>query len=118
MTPPMDSPATTTLDLTPPARAAQANAEGRFIYIAVPWTPLGGGMYKVADYLIQAQQEGRKARCCGRWTRAAAAAPWPRWCRCMLAVGQLARARISGRLAGVHVNMAERLDFVRKSIVR
>jgi hypothetical protein len=29
--------------------------EGRYIYMACPWTPLGGGMFKVADYLIQAQ---------------------------------------------------------------
>ena len=29
--------------------------DARYIYIACPWTPKGGGMFKVADYLIQAQ---------------------------------------------------------------
>ena len=27
------------------------------IYIACPWTPVGGGMFKVADYLIQSQAD-------------------------------------------------------------
>jgi hypothetical protein len=27
----------------------------RYIYIACPWTPVGGGMFKVADCLIQSQ---------------------------------------------------------------
>jgi glycosyltransferase involved in cell wall biosynthesis len=35
----------------------------------------------------------------------------------MRAVGTLVKARMAGKLAGVHVNMAERLDFVRESIV-
>jgi len=62
MTPPMDSSTTTTaLTLTPQARAA--DAAGRHIYIAVPWTPLGGGMYKVADYLIQSQEPGEITDC-------------------------------------------------------
>ena len=30
-----------------------------FIYIACPWTPKGGGMFKVADYLIQSQDPRR-----------------------------------------------------------
>ena len=35
--------------------AAAAARSDRYIYIACPWTPVGGGMYKVADYLIQSQ---------------------------------------------------------------
>jgi hypothetical protein len=35
--------------------AAAAGRAGRFIYIAAPFTPLGGGMYKVTDYLVQSQ---------------------------------------------------------------
>ncbi len=37
-----------------PSASATASG-GRYIYIACPWTPVGGGMYKVADYLIQSQ---------------------------------------------------------------
>ena len=35
--------------------AAAAGVRERTIYIACPWTPVGGGMFKVADYLIQSQ---------------------------------------------------------------
>ena len=35
--------------------ASAAASGGRYIFIACPWTPVGGGMYKVADYLIQSQ---------------------------------------------------------------
>ena len=117
MTPPMDSPATTTLDLPTPARTAQPSAPGRFIYIAVPWTPLGGGMYKVADYLIQSQVDGgpqpvlRPLDTRGSGSAAASLV------QVMRAVGQLVRAKLARQVAGVHVNMAERLDFVRESIV-
>ena len=31
--------------------------DSSYIYIACPWSPGGGGMYKVADYLIQCQAE-------------------------------------------------------------
>jgi hypothetical protein len=34
-----------------------APAPRSFIYIACPWTPVGGGMFKVADYLIQSQSD-------------------------------------------------------------
>ena len=117
MTPPMDSPATTTLDLAPPARSTQATAEGRFIYIAVPWTPMGGGMYKVADYLIQAQLEGAQGPVLRPLDTRGSGSAAASLVQVMRAVGQLARAKFAGRVAGVHVNMAERLDFVRESIV-
>ena len=32
-----------------------ARRPGAFIYIAAPWGSQGGGMYKVADYLVQSQ---------------------------------------------------------------
>ena len=35
--------------------SSATDRRGRYIYIACPWTPVGGGMYKVADYLIQSQ---------------------------------------------------------------
>ena len=56
MTRPMDN--SSTLGLGTPAAAADDPGDGRFIYIAVPWTPVGGGMFKVADYLML-----RRARC-------------------------------------------------------
>jgi len=98
--------------------AARA-ADARTIYIGCPWTPVGGGMYKVADYLIQSQgpaEPGRSARLLALDTRGAGSAA------ASLAVlagalGKLLRGRLNGRLAGVHVNMAERLSLVRKSVV-
>lgn len=115
MTRRMDS--SSTLGLPAHDTAAAAAREGRFIYIAVPWTPVGGGMYKVADYLIQSQaavEGGPVLRPLDtRGSGSAAASLW----QVVRAVGRLARARMGGRLAGVHVNMAERLDFVRESIV-
>jgi len=95
---------------------AMDRPDEKHIYIAVPWTPLGGGMFKVADYLIQSQAPGdgpvlRPLDTRGEGSAAASLLQVAR------AVGRLARDRIAGRVAGVHVNMAERLDFVRESIV-
>jgi glycosyltransferase involved in cell wall biosynthesis len=90
-----------------------------YIYIACPWTPVGGGMYKVADYLIQAQSPEPGpgyARLRPLDTRGGGSA--------ILSIGvlgaallKLAGGRLSGRLAGVHVNMAERLSLFRKGVV-
>jgi glycosyltransferase involved in cell wall biosynthesis len=89
------------------------------VYICCPWTPVGGGMYKIADYLIQAQgadTEGRHAQLQPLDTRGSgsAAASLVVLARAM---GRLVRGRLDGRLAGVHVNMAERLSLVRKSAI-
>jgi glycosyltransferase involved in cell wall biosynthesis len=99
------------------SRARQKPAP--YIYIACPWTPVGGGMFKVADYLIQAQalEPGPGfARLRPLDTRGGGSA--------LLSIGILAsalaklvRGRLSGRLAGVHVNMAERLSLFRKGVV-
>ena len=40
--------------------AAPASSE-RFIYIASPWTPVCGGIYKVVDYLVQLQAREQPA---------------------------------------------------------
>ncbi|RYZ11147.1 MAG: glycosyltransferase family 1 protein [Comamonadaceae bacterium] len=95
------------------------SAPPRDIYIACPWTPKGGGMFKVADYLIQAQSantDAAHARLRPLDTRGGGhpAASLP---VLALALASLVRGRLGGRLAGVHVNMAERLSLVRKSIV-
>ncbi len=92
---------------------------GKFIYIACPLGTVGGGMFKVADYLIQAQ----------------ASAPAPQFAQLRAldtrgpgsplqsiavlggALVRIATGRLSGRLAGVHVNMAERLSVFRKGAI-
>lgn len=90
-----------------------------FIYIACPWTPKGGGMFKVADYLIQSQAEPPPpghARLVPLDTRGGGSAAHSLWVL-LTALGKLVAGRWNGRLAGVHVNMAERLSLFRKGAV-
>lgn len=99
-----------------PAAAARTD---RIIYIACPWGTAGGGMYRVADYLIQAQAAKtppHKAQLRELDTRGEGSA----WASCghlARAMWKIARARFEGRLAGVHVNMAEKLSLVRKGMI-
>ncbi|ABE43818.1 glycosyl transferase, group 1 [Polaromonas sp. JS666] len=98
---------------------AVREVEGRYIYIACPWTPKGGGMFKVADYLIQAQACSTPAGAAELRpldTRGGANALYSFWVL-TTALARLVRGRLNGRLAGVHVNMAERLSLFRKSAV-
>jgi glycosyltransferase involved in cell wall biosynthesis len=100
-------------------RTAAAMAGGRYIYIACPWTPVGGGMYKVADYLIQSQAQQpapQAAQLRPLDTRGGGSAASSLWVL-LGALAKLVRGRASGDLAGVHVNMAERLSLWRKSAV-
>jgi glycosyltransferase involved in cell wall biosynthesis len=102
-----------------PVIVPAAREDGRFIYIACPWSPAGGGMYKVADYLIQAQDgqppdqaaQLRPLDTRGPGSALASAGVL------MRALGKLVRGRLQGNLAGVHVNMAERLSLGRKGTV-
>lgn len=75
-------------------------------------------MYKVADYLIQAQDisnaESPELRALD--TRGARSALYSFW-YLTTALIKLVRGRLSGQLAGVHVNMAERLSLFRKSVI-
>ena len=94
-------------------------AKSRFIYIACPWSPAGGGMFKVADYLISGQRAAAGAGYATLRpldTRGAGSAVAS---LLFLAVALFAilRGRLGGRLAGVHVNMAERMSLVRKGAV-
>lgn len=91
---------------------------GNYIYIACPWTPKGGGMFKIADYLIQAQDHARPGPTVLRPldTRGGGNALYSFWVL-VTALAKLVRGRFSGQLAGVHVNMAERLSLFRKSAV-
>lgn len=117
MTRPMEPTASTAFDLPSQPRASQASTEGRFIYIAVPWTPMGGGMYKVADYLIQAQQQDEQPPVLRPLDTRGSGSAAASLLQVVRAVARLVRARIANQVAGVHVNMAERLDFVRESFV-
>jgi glycosyltransferase involved in cell wall biosynthesis len=100
-------------DTLPATAAARA---GRFIYIAAPFTPLGGGMYKVTDYLVQSQsaQPGAgDAELRPLDSRGPRSPAWSMWVL-LTALAKILWGRLGGRLAGVHVNVAERLSFVRK----
>ncbi len=110
-------------------------ASPRLIYIACPWSPAGGGMFKVADYLLQSQLEEGDLNDSrqDRGTAHAAEAPAPARLAPLdtrgsgpavsslavlaQALARIAWGRCSGRLAGVHVNMAERLSLVRKGVL-
>jgi glycosyltransferase involved in cell wall biosynthesis len=98
---------------------ATLEISNRYIYIASPWGPKGGGMFKVADYLIQAQAlaaPGRTAELRPLDTRGGRSAGYSIWVLGK-AVLSLVRGRLSGDLVGVHVNVSERLSLVRKGIV-
>ena len=117
--------------LLPPPRVHAGQRQGRgrerVILVACPWTPVGGGMFKVADYLIQAQAGLREAtgsdgpsptqvrlqpldtRGSGSWAQSLGVLA--------SALLTLAGGRLRGKVAGVHVNMAERLSLVRKGLV-
>lgn len=101
-----------------PLQAAAAEQD-HYIYIAVPWSPAGGGMYKVADYLIQAQAPHtpeHAAHLRPLDTRGPGSA-WASFGMLAKAMWQIARGRFQGGLAGVHVNMAERLSMFRKGVM-
>ena len=92
----------------------------RYIFIACPWTEKGGGMFKVADYLLQAQDTASVPETAAHLrsldTRGGGGAVYSLWVLCT-ALMQIVLGRFSGRLAGVHVNMAERLSLFRKSVI-
>jgi glycosyltransferase involved in cell wall biosynthesis len=91
----------------------------KYIYVACPWTPKGGGMFKVADYLIQSQGQPKSSEDAvlkSLDTRGGHSAGYSAWVM-TLAVLKLAWGRLTGRLAGVHVNMAERLSLFRKGAI-
>lgn len=76
-------------------------------------------MYKVADYLIRAQTpqaSGSAARLEPLDTRGPGSALASIGVLAQ-AVGKLVRGRVAGKLAGVHVNMAERLSLFRKGTI-
>jgi glycosyltransferase involved in cell wall biosynthesis len=99
-----------------PAPAARTD---RIIYLACPWGTAGGGMYRVADYLIQAQASKappHAAKLCALDTRGEGSA-WASLLVLAQAMWKIARSKFEGRLAGVHVNMAEKLSLFRKGMI-
>ncbi len=95
-----------------------APAPRRYIFLACPWTPKGGGMFKVADYLIQSQagSAGDDAVLRPLDTRGSGSALGS-LAVLVQALGRLLQGRLRGEVAGVHVNMAERLSLFRKSVL-
>jgi glycosyltransferase involved in cell wall biosynthesis len=109
---------------TPPSSeslvpAMAARGAQQYIYMACPWAPLGGGMYRVAHYLIQSQAGQPAADAAtlrpldSRGGGSRAGSMW----RLLIALAKILAGRLGGRLAGVHVNVAERLSLVRKGAI-
>ena len=98
-------------------RAASSSSDDpSYIYIACPWSPGGGGMYKVADYLIQCQAEDLphgSARLRALDTRGSGGPKYSLWVL-LMAIAKIAAGRLQGGLAGVHVNLATRMSLFRK----
>jgi glycosyltransferase involved in cell wall biosynthesis len=122
---PLDQARVAFAETQPPASAAAqpqhavTRHANPFIYIACPVGPKGGGMYKVADYLVQAQAAHKRAQSAElrlldtRGSGSALASLWV----LLTALFKLARGRVGGNLVGVHVNMAEKLSLFRKGSV-
>ena len=79
---------------------------------------MGGGMFRVADYLIQAQQTFPTGTAQLRPLDTRGGGTWifSLWILAK-ALGRILQGRLSGNLAGVHVNVAERLSLFRKGAV-
>lgn len=91
------------------------------IFIACPWTPLGGGMFKVADYLIQSQtpqnvEKKYQAKLSPLDTRGDKPPIFSIF-YLSFALIKLFVSKLKGEAAGIHINMAERLSLFRKSTV-
>jgi glycosyltransferase involved in cell wall biosynthesis len=111
------TPATLPPTLEEPLSRAGATPGGRFIYIAGPNTPMGGGMFKVAEYLVQSQDKGCPEPVLRMLeTRGGGSSLWSPFYLAK-AIAALVRGKRSGRLAGVHVNVAERMSLVRKGAI-
>ena len=101
-----------------PSRIASDRSD-RYIYLAGPWTPVCGGIYKVVDYLIQSQAAMPAAHAAELRpldTRSGGPAFLSMWFL-FTALLKILWGRVQGRLAGVHVNVAERLSLVRKGTI-
>jgi len=100
---------------------AQTKQQRRTIFIAGPSTPKGGGMFRVADYLVQSQArplssntEATELRLLDTRGDGSALSSLGVLTQ---ALGKLLICRLRGELAGVHVNVAERLSLFRKGLL-
>ncbi len=100
---------------------AQTKHQRRTIFIAGPSTPKGGGMFRVADYLVQSQArplspntEAAELRLLDTRGDGSALSSLGVLTQ---ALGKLLICRLRGELAGVHVNVAERLSLFRKGML-
>jgi glycosyltransferase involved in cell wall biosynthesis len=83
------------------------------VYLACPWGPFGGGMYKVADYLRQAEAivpGGPRFRIIDSRGPRLAAFPFV----LMLAAVRIIYGRLSGRMRLLHLNLAHGMSTLRK----
>ncbi|WP_085317139.1 glycosyltransferase family 4 protein [Derxia lacustris] len=94
-----------------------AGGKRPFIYLVCPFAPMGGGMYKVMDYLIQAQHQYPGSPELRILDSRGGGRVWFTPLVLLKALLQLIWARITGQVAGVHVNVAERLSVVRKGVI-
>ena len=87
------------------------------IYIASPLGAAGGGMFRVADYLIQAHEKKESTyQVLGLDTRGNKTPIYSLW-YLFRSLATILKDRLNGKLLGVHVNMAERLSVLRKGII-
>jgi glycosyltransferase involved in cell wall biosynthesis len=98
---------------------AAAGRRRRFIYIAAPWSRDGGNPRQLGEYLMQSQatppgDDAAELRPLD--SRGDRRAAWPYWVL-LTALARILAGRLTGRLAGVHVNVARRLSFARKGVL-
>ncbi len=94
----------------------RAHAGPQRILMACPWGPVGGGMYRVVDYLMTPRASATDFRLEGLDTRGQGSA--------LSSLRVLARALRTvwqghrrGDLAGVHIHLAERMSLLRKGLL-
>lgn len=99
-------------------KSARCETSSRYIFIAGPWAPMGGGMFRVADYLIQAQHTFPTGTAKLRPLDTRGGGTWisSLWVLAKALV-KIVQGRLTGELAGVHVNVAERLSLFRKGAI-
>lgn len=90
------------------------SSSDKYVFLACPWAPMGGGMFKVMDYLMQAQHRIAGAPTLRVLDSRGGGHVALSFLVLFSAMGKLIAGRLSGRLAGLHVNMAERMSVLRK----
>ena len=89
----------------------------KYIYIACPWAPMGGGMFKIADYMVQSQYVDEKYPQLLPLDSRGGGAAFISFFVVLKALFFILKGKLTGQLVGVHVNVAERLSFFRKGLI-